>query len=139
MKITRRQLRRLIKEELVRLVEQQVPQVEPVPVTMGMYCVKEGDTLSAITAQYSPQDVDWQMNHDLNPEISDPDMIHPGQQVEIYLNPDIPADEWLSISVCDPDSDFTGWHYRPDGMVAFTPAHDEVIPSPNLNLPAMRR
>lgn len=154
MKITRRRLRSLIKEELTRIVEQtngfdadgdgvpdyrdwdpndpniqyppeytgaHVYESEPVPVTMGRYCVKEGDTLSGITALYSPREIDWQMNHDINPGISNPDMIRPGQHIEIYLDPDITADEWLRVAPCGPASMST----------------DMPRVNPDLRLPAM--
>lgn len=49
------------------------------------HIVRPGETLRGITARYTGSQSGWQANHRLNPDIADPDLLHPGQRIRVLL------------------------------------------------------
>lgn len=50
---------------------------------MKSYTVKKGDTLSAIAKRELGNAARWPEIHRLNPDIEDPNLIHPGQTLRL--------------------------------------------------------
>jgi len=80
MKITRKQLKQLIKEELGSITEADENSV-------GNYCIRKGDSVETITNRHSPKGVTWQMNAKLN-DLKAPYTIHPKDNLKIWVTPD---------------------------------------------------
>jgi len=78
-KITRRQLRQIINEELSRLNEEAT--------NVRSYLVKRGDTLSGVTQRFSPPEVTIEMNAALN-NLSHPYTIVAGKNILLYTTPE---------------------------------------------------
>lgn len=51
----------------------------------GWYVVRPGDTLRGITARYLGDESRWNENWRINPEVSDPDRLTPGQRLRILF------------------------------------------------------
>lgn len=49
----------------------------------GVHIVRSGETLRDITRYYLGSDDRWRENHELNPQISNPHLIHPGQRITV--------------------------------------------------------
>ena len=79
MKITSKQLRQIIKEELSRLDEEAT--------NIRSYYVKRGDTLSSVTQHHSPPEVTIEMNASLN-NLSPPYTIVAGKSILLYVTPE---------------------------------------------------
>jgi LysM repeat protein len=61
------------------------------------YAVRSGDTLSSISSQFYGKVGDWQWLYHVNhPTVSDPDLIYPGQRLEVPADP--PASYTLPAS-----------------------------------------
>lgn len=59
--------------------------------TIGWHVVKEGETLSGITAKYLGSSAAWRENWRLNPGIRNPNALKPGQRVQVILSRTLPA------------------------------------------------
>lgn len=58
--------------------------------TLGTYVVRPGDTLKGITARFLGDDSLWRENWRLNPNLSDPHLLIPGQTLRIILDRKLP-------------------------------------------------
>lgn len=67
--------------------------------TVGWHVVKEGETLSRITARYLGSSEPWRDNWRLNPEIPDPNKLKPGQRIRVILSRTVPAQSALVTRV----------------------------------------
>ena len=56
----------------------------------GLHIVRPGETLRGITNHYLGSDDSWQENWKLNPEVSNPDYLVPGQRIRVRLKGGIP-------------------------------------------------
>ena len=81
MKITRRQLRHIINEELSSIIETVDEK------SVGNYCIRKGDSIASVTDRHSPKGVTWQMNAKLN-DLKAPYTIHPKDNLKIWVTPD---------------------------------------------------
>jgi nucleoid-associated protein YgaU len=54
----------------------------------GWHIVRPGDTLRGIAHRYAGSQELWQRLRELNPGIADPDVIEPGQRIQVLLKPD---------------------------------------------------
>ena len=79
MKITRRQLRQLINEELTSITESRDKYW-----VVGNYCIRDGDSVASITKRHSPPGVTWQMNAELN-DLEAPYTINPKDNLQIWV------------------------------------------------------
>jgi len=61
------------------------------PRRVGLYVVRPGDTLRSISTRYSGGAELWQDNWRLNPQITDSNVIAPGQRLRILLAVEVPA------------------------------------------------
>ncbi|MDX1570893.1 MAG: LysM peptidoglycan-binding domain-containing protein, partial [Xanthomonadales bacterium] len=59
----------------------------------GKHVVEEGETLSSITEQYLGDETFWRENWKLNPDIDNPDLLVPGQVLDIIMERKVVADE----------------------------------------------
>jgi len=75
MKISRRNLRKIIAEALMLESDKKV----------GQYKVRQGDTLGKITKKHSPSGTSVEDNAKLNPKIKDPAKIKAGEVIKIYV------------------------------------------------------
>src|SRR5262245_9240784 len=55
-------------------------------VKTGWHIVRPGDTLSGLAHRYAGSLELWHRLHELNPSIADPNLIEPGQRVEVVLD-----------------------------------------------------
>jgi LysM repeat protein len=67
--------------------------------TVGWHVVKEGETLSRITARYLGSSALWRENWRLNPGVPDPNKLQPGQRLRVILSRTIPAQSALLTRV----------------------------------------
>jgi len=58
--------------------------------TLGTYVVRPGDTLKGITARFLGDDSLWRENWRLNPNLRDPHLLIPGQELRIILDRKLP-------------------------------------------------
>lgn len=58
--------------------------------SVGTHVVREGETLRAITERYLGSDELWRENWKLNPEITDPNLILPGQRIRVIVSRRLP-------------------------------------------------
>lgn len=61
--------------------------------TTARHVVVAGETLSSITERYLGDETFWRENWKLNPEVQDPDLLIPGQILEIIVERKVIADE----------------------------------------------
>lgn len=66
---------------------------------IGTYAVRPGDTLREISRRYSGGMDRWEDNWKLNPNITDPDRIQPGQRLRILLSNMVPENTARVIKV----------------------------------------
>lgn len=59
--------------------------------TIGWHTVREGETLSRITARYLGSSLHWRDNWKLNPGIADPNKLRPGQRIRVILARTLPV------------------------------------------------
>ena len=58
------------------------------PLDRGWHVVRPGDTLEGITAYYLGSPARWRENWALNPGIKDPDLLHPGERLQVLVSPE---------------------------------------------------
>jgi|GEM_PF-1449155 len=80
--------------------------------TVGKHIVEEGETLSSITNLYLGDSFLWRENWRLNPEINDPDLLSPGQELRVIKERKIFAKKAVLDSLSnnvDKNSQKTTW------------------------------
>ncbi len=65
----------------------------------GWHVVRPGDTLEKISRKYLGAPIRWPENWELNPEVSDPNRIYPGQRLRILLPGSLPDDGALVFRI----------------------------------------
>ncbi len=63
--------------------------------TIGVHVVKAGETLQAITAHYLGNSSAWQENWKLNPNLTNPHRLVPGQRIRVIVARTLPAQQAL--------------------------------------------
>ena len=63
--------------------------------TTGIHVVKAGETLQSITAHYLGSSSAWQENWKLNPDLTNPHRLVPGQRLRVILARTLPAQQAL--------------------------------------------
>lgn len=63
--------------------------------TIGIHVVKTGETLQSITAHYLGSSSAWQENWKLNPEMTNPHRLVPGQRIRVIVARTLPAQQAL--------------------------------------------
>jgi hypothetical protein len=63
--------------------------------TIGVHVVKAGETLQAITAHYLGNSSAWQENWKLNPGLTNPHRLVPGQRIRVIVARTLPAQQAL--------------------------------------------
>lgn len=63
--------------------------------TIGVHVVKTGETLQSITAHYLGNSSAWQENWKLNPGLSNPHRLVPGQRIRVIVTRTLPAQQAL--------------------------------------------
>ncbi|MFF9213226.1 MULTISPECIES: peptidoglycan-binding protein [unclassified Streptomyces] len=97
--------------------------------TPEFYVVREGDTLSAIAARFHvslAQILNW------NPQITNPDIIHPRQRIRVSAptpNPvfddePFPGKDFFQPSVSSPIIEVMGWRLIDEGCSAYADGPD---------------
>ncbi len=59
--------------------------------TIGWHVVQDGETLESITERYLGTPILWRENWRLNPDVSDPNRVFPGQRIRVILARELPA------------------------------------------------
>ena len=65
----------------------------------GWHVVRPGDTMEKISRKYLGAPIRWPDNWDLNPEITDPNRIYPGQRLRVLLPGSLPDDGALVFRI----------------------------------------
>ncbi|HEX6100107.1 MAG TPA: LysM peptidoglycan-binding domain-containing protein [Thermoanaerobaculia bacterium] len=63
--------------------------------TIGWHVVKSGETLERITARYLGSSAAWRENWKLNPEVTNPHRLVPGQRIRVIIARTLPAQSAL--------------------------------------------
>jgi len=61
---------------------------DPPPPGRGWHVVRPGDTLEGITAFYLGSAARWRENWALNPAVRDPNLLRPGERLQVLIEPD---------------------------------------------------
>jgi hypothetical protein len=67
--------------------------------TIGWHVVKPGETLQGITAKYLGTSAAWQENWKLNPQLTNPNALTPGQRIRVILARTLPTRSALIAKV----------------------------------------
>ncbi|MBT8092165.1 MAG: LysM peptidoglycan-binding domain-containing protein [Gammaproteobacteria bacterium] len=80
----------MFSQALAQIDEANDQEMRPV---IEAYVVKKGDTLASLARRHLGPDAPWNINVAINPELADPDLIVPGQQINIITGYEPPEPE----------------------------------------------
>jgi LysM domain len=64
---------------------------------IGLHAVRPGDTLEGLSQLYTGGHARWRDNWRLNPQVKDPDLLYPGQRLQVLVAPERPpGSAWVA-------------------------------------------